>query len=899
MRLGPSLPATGRERACAFLGFFLGLAPVFWGTVHGVPVRYMIPRSEIALGAGASYTVALPAWSGVPPLTVESDDVSQPVASSVRLYENEQPLGPAHSLHALIRDEGFGQFSHWGSALHFSASDNSDPRTNGRDYSLHTTARLPFGVAWLWALLFVGSSLGRSRRPSSEPWRAWQPAWLVAATTIVAAAALTTLDSSWVGRVSSAGLLTPLWAAALATAAVTTVQSSYPMAREIVTIARTLASRGLAAVDVAEPVWGPAARWLTRIASALERPEPRWRLMRWLTLLVPAAAFTAVLTVALPTSVLTSAYDSLFPVGLVALLTLWACHRRQAWFSTVAGLTATLVLFALPLAALWQDVAFHIHAVGGLLPFSDASGYYYDARRLLDGHPLGWSARRPLFVGLLSTLLAITAQNLQVTLAVLVGLNGVASFLLAREVRVSHGSLAAAATTVMLYLFYRVVGGLGTTLTENIGLALALCGYAAMLRGARRRDLPSLCIGLGLVAFGLISRAGAFFVLPFSVWAIASICGSTWRRWIGAGAAASGAVLAAAVLALGVGRLLADPAGEQTAFSNFSYSLYGLVVGGKGWGQVLLDHPGAAEGAAIYALAYQAFLEHPLGIVEGSVRMWRLYFTPGGPFNAFAFVVDPVVGWHAQIVCYALSVLAIAGLVVRRTQPESVLLLASVLGHVASIPFVPPVDAGLRVYAATMPLLALLIGVAPRLAVVMTGTAPGDAGASSNDDTPSGMTWRGSRVADALGIAIALAATVAPLILLHTRRQPPVPHLACRADTEPVVVRVSDGAFLRIGDGRRPVSGRTAAVEIPAAMLAMTAGQIELRNDIENFKAGTTMVNGYDLGSGRFVWLVVPTPLLAGGSGVYGLCGRASDDPLSRKYGVFFAEEGWQLGSGD
>jgi len=55
--------------------------------------------------------------------------------SKLRIYENGQELGPAHSVHADIRAQGDGRFSHWGNALYFSASDNSNPLTNGRSYT--------------------------------------------------------------------------------------------------------------------------------------------------------------------------------------------------------------------------------------------------------------------------------------------------------------------------------------------------------------------------------------------------------------------------------------------------------------------------------------------------------------------------------------------------------------------------------------------------------------------------------------------------------------------------------------------------------------------------------------------------------------------------------------------
>jgi predicted O-methyltransferase YrrM len=55
-------------------------------------------------------------------------------ASTIRLFENDQPLGPAHSLHVDVREKGLGHYSHWGEYLYFSTSDNSDPRLNARRY---------------------------------------------------------------------------------------------------------------------------------------------------------------------------------------------------------------------------------------------------------------------------------------------------------------------------------------------------------------------------------------------------------------------------------------------------------------------------------------------------------------------------------------------------------------------------------------------------------------------------------------------------------------------------------------------------------------------------------------------------------------------------------------------
>lgn len=64
----------------------------------------------------------------------DGDDLESPFRSRLRLLEDGKLLGPSHTTHDLIRTYGGGRFSHWRNDLLFSTSDNSDPRTNGRQY---------------------------------------------------------------------------------------------------------------------------------------------------------------------------------------------------------------------------------------------------------------------------------------------------------------------------------------------------------------------------------------------------------------------------------------------------------------------------------------------------------------------------------------------------------------------------------------------------------------------------------------------------------------------------------------------------------------------------------------------------------------------------------------------
>ena len=83
--------------------------------------------SRVGFHSGHAYH--LHDWFGV------GGDTQWSTTSTLRVYENGKQLGPAHSLRTDVIAHGKGRFSHWGNNLYFSASDNTDPRTNGRSYT--------------------------------------------------------------------------------------------------------------------------------------------------------------------------------------------------------------------------------------------------------------------------------------------------------------------------------------------------------------------------------------------------------------------------------------------------------------------------------------------------------------------------------------------------------------------------------------------------------------------------------------------------------------------------------------------------------------------------------------------------------------------------------------------
>lgn len=93
-----------------------------------VSVETKINMASVAKDSGYSYII----YQTFP---TAGDNSIYPRQSQLQIYENGKALGPAHSLHTDIRSLGKGRFSHWGNSLRFSASDNTNPKRNGRVYT--------------------------------------------------------------------------------------------------------------------------------------------------------------------------------------------------------------------------------------------------------------------------------------------------------------------------------------------------------------------------------------------------------------------------------------------------------------------------------------------------------------------------------------------------------------------------------------------------------------------------------------------------------------------------------------------------------------------------------------------------------------------------------------------
>jgi len=92
-----------------------------------------------------------------------------------------------------------------------------------------------------------------------------------------------------------------------------------------------------------------------------------------------------------------------------------------------------------------------------------------------------------------------------------------------------------------------------------------------------------------------------------------------------------------------------------------------------------------------------------------------------------------------------------------------------------------------------------------------------------------------------------------------------------------------------VEDTQDLVGKRVTVPEIRVKDLRKTAGTVQIKNDIDRFIAGNTMMHTYDIKSERYVWLIAPTHLLPEPPSIVRICGHSSADAESKSYGVFYA----------
>jgi hypothetical protein len=547
------------------------------------------------------------------------------------------------------------------------------------------------------------------------------------------------------------------------------------------------------------------------------------------------------------------------------------------WDAVAAA--ALTSLFAITLLLLWHGRIHFYSTIGGLLPYDDAAGYYFDARRVLAGGTFGaFSARRPLGPGLLVTVLGLVHGNLQITVALLALMDAVCCFVFVREIGRAAGVVAMmAAAFVMFAFFFRYIG---TTVTEHVGFSFGALGFAALWRSARNRERAAGLVGILLVTIALNARAGAFLILPMLV--------GWWSLLFGENRRSSAYLGVCGVLTVVFGFvcnglvLRAIGPAQHLAFSNFAHTLYGQAVGGKGWLQVFADHPelkGIADpelSRRIYELAFEQLRAHPGQLILASLRGWLTYATPG-ELGAFSFVLS---GLHScdvvlRIVLFVLTAIGIVGCWRKRHEPTSSLVVCGFAAIVMSTPFLPPLDCiRMRPFAATImiPAAAVALGLAAVLERVPSLRV-------TNRVWPDGSS-RPLIIASLTALALLV---LGPIVVRLFWPLPQLPASKCEPNEVLAEFRVEPGSYLKIvpDDGGATWVPRIRSSDLRRGL--PVSEDLEGRMFFDDAQPGTVIFEALELRSGRAMIAAVPSRIADTSGRAVNFCGRS--------HGRFFTAE--------
>lgn len=364
------------------------------------------------------------------------------------------------------------------------------------------------------------------------------------------------------------------------------------------------------------------------------------------------------------------------------------------------SLTFAIAGFFLPLFWLWFSGTSETMLIGGILPFSDAAGYFGDARLLASGsHLQGMGNEHPLATAMLAVLWKATYSHYRITLALIMAFGALASWLAMAEVSVLLGAGAAVTWLLVNYLFLRRF--IGIPVAEHVGLIFGNLGVAFSCRAIRSGCLFDWPLAMFSLTLAVCARPGAILTLP------ALLCGAymAWPRKERAQWELPAAMALVMATALFLNYVVKMTVGDSRngAMGNAVFVLHSIVYGGT-WKDAMNRY--GFDNLAVWNAVTKQLHAHPFSLFRGAGRS---LFEFTRQFYLFSFVNRRWLNITFHVF-FAIGV--ISAFIAMRINKRAYWIVAFVAGLILSIPYLPPWDTdGMRAYAASIPLIGLTVAL--------------------------------------------------------------------------------------------------------------------------------------------------------------------------------------------
>ena len=624
------------------------------------------------------------------------------------------------------------------------------------------------------------------------------------------------------------------------------------------------------------------------VSSVLSRYSKNRFANQILTLLayvLPVSLFFLILyQVSVPVSVLLMVARISIFIFIIDLPLLWALQRSHK-LSIFFTLLIFAAVFSLALKLVWQNEGdLYINqgsysSIGGLLPWSDASGYFANARTFLNGGLIpayAATSSRVFFVSTISTLLGITGQNLQLTIALICLACMFSCYFLIREVKQSFGLFPAFVGFILLFSFFLI--NVGALLSEMEGFALGGIGCALLINGTREKKNFPLWLGLFMLALAVNARPGAFFIFPaLLLWSVFYRNDSFYNKrfWFGC------------LIAIGIGFLINWLFTQWLAvkissnYSNFPVLLLSLVSGGINPDSLVRQHPelniitnNQFAVQIAYQMALDTFRNNPAELLVGISKSYLDYFGTRGTFIFIAAENRPV-----TLICDGLFIIGIiTGLLSLKRAEKNIWGMAG-LGILLTVPIINYV--GVRVYAATIPIQVILICLAIQTILSWFKIDP-----RIDKIEPENFAKHSIRYSAIILVIIILG----PIALRLFSKPVETKLVTCPDSQVSATILWTQGSYIQLVPDYQIATSSAPLVRISDFKRGMLGyDNTAFYNEMKKMQENHYLMNAYDLTNGSTFWLVLDQSQIHPLNRIIGVCGKYRSTTLPGSFGVMDA----------